>query len=293
MVRSPGGQTVACAVLAVSAVAGVAVVATPLRAERVEAVTVPAPAPAPVSASPAAAVPRKVVAPTKVKAVPKSPTVVALGDSVPAGLRCECTTFVQAYGAAIAAARGAGATVHNEAVPGATSADVLEQLDSDDVESEVRAATTVLIMVGANDFVDSFQTVSEGGVTAANGYSAVANTVQANVTAIVKRVRALSEGPVHIVVLDYWNTKADGAVARESYSAGQNFAAAWATWYANRALRLAALATRAWYVSTFAAFKGSHGRQDPTRLLGDDGDHPNAAGHRLIAGALTAVLPAG
>ena len=36
----------------------------------------------------------------------------------------------------------------------------------------------------------------------------------------------------------------------------------------------------------YAAFKGEHAERDPTNLLAADGDHPNAAGHRLIAQAL-------
>jgi lysophospholipase L1-like esterase len=38
-------------------------------------------------------------------------------------------------------------------------------------------------------------------------------------------------------------------------------------------------------VDIYAPFEGA-GDRNPTALLADDGDHPNAAGHRLIAKAL-------
>lgn len=246
-------------------------------------------APGPVAPGPAAPGPAVLGA----AAAPAPAAVLGLGDSVPAGQRCACTDFVHAYAQKVGAVRKTAPTVHNEAVAGATSADVRRQLDTKAVQAEVRAAATVLIMIGANDFAGPFREVSEGGVSAADGYTEVANAVQANVTAIIRRIQALHTGPVHIVVLDYWNAMADGAVARRSYSAAQTEAARSATEYANRALRQAVRATKVLYVSTWSAFKGSDGSKDPTGLLADDGDHPNAAGHSVIAGALASVLPGG
>ena len=43
-------------------------------------------------------------------------------------------------------------------------------------------------------------------------------------------------------------------------------------------------------VDLYAPFKGA-GDVDPTPLLADDGDHPDAAGHALIARVLLAALP--
>jgi lysophospholipase L1-like esterase len=56
---------------------------------------------------------------------------------------------------------------------------------------------------------------------------------------------------------------------------------------------VAARATGALYVSTYTAFKGPAGTNDPTGLLAADGDHPNAAGHQLIARTIYTVLPSG
>ena len=44
------------------------------------------------------------------------------------------------------------------------------------------------------------------------------------------------------------------------------------------------------YVDIYTPFKGADGSTDDTALLADDGDHPNAAGHQLIATALLAAL---
>jgi hypothetical protein len=43
-------------------------------------------------------------------------------------------------------------------------------------------------------------------------------------------------------------------------------------------------------VSLYVPFKGN-GSLSPTRRLGVDGDHPNAAGHRLFAQTLLAATP--
>ena len=46
------------------------------------------------------------------------------------------------------------------------------------------------------------------------------------------------------------------------------------------------------YVDLYTPFKGSEGTADPTRLLAADGDHPDAAGHQVIARQLLVALGA-
>ncbi len=59
---------------------------------------------------------------------------------------------------------------------------------------------------------------------------------------------------------------------------------------ANDGLRAAAAAGGATYVDLDATFTTAAGAgNDRTSLLAADGDHPNAAGHRLIADALVAA----
>ena len=227
---------------------------------------------------------------TQPVATANSPVVLGLGNSVPSGTACSCVNFVSAYAAMADAATNTKATVVNDAVAGSTSADVVNLLGKSSVQAEVRRATTVLIMTGANDFNDAFDEVSLGASTA-DTYTPVAAAVQENVSTIVQRVHGLS-ARAHIVVLDYWAAMEDGAVAAKDYDKPTMAAAISSTTYVNDALALAAKATGAIYVSTFTAFKGPAGTNDDTALLASDGDHPNAAGHQLIAKTIDAVLPA-
>jgi len=220
------------------------------------------------------------------------PVVVGLGNSVPSGSACSCVNFVSAYAAMVAAGKNAKATVDNDAVSGSTSADVVNQLTNKSaVQAHVRAATTVLIMTGANDFNDAFDAVSLGA-PAATMFPPVATAVQDNVTAVVQRIQALNRN-AHVVVLDYWAAMEDGAVAARDYDPPTMAASLASTNYVNDALSVAAKATGALYVSTYTAFKGPAGTNDPTGLLAADGDHPNAAGHQLIARTIYTVLPSG
>jgi lysophospholipase L1-like esterase len=56
--------------------------------------------------------------------------------------------------------------------------------------------------------------------------------------------------------------------------------------------QIAAAAGRAGagYVDIFTPFKGDSGTKNDTSLLAADGDHPDAAGHRLIAASLESAL---
>jgi lysophospholipase L1-like esterase len=199
--------------------------------------------------------------------------------------------FVSAYAALVGAEAGRKATVDNDAVSGSTSADLVNQLATGSVQAQVRSATTVLVMTGANDFNDAFDQVSLGAPAAA-AYGPVATAVQENVTTTVEKIHALNAG-AHVVVLDYWAAMEDGAVAAKDYDAATMAASIASTTYVNDALALAAKATDAIYISTYAAFKGPDGATDPTALLAADGDHPDAAGHEVIARAVYAVLPSG
>jgi len=221
----------------------------------------------------------------------RGPVVVGLGNSVPSGAACSCENFVSAYAALVAAATSMPATVDNDAVAGSTSADVVNQLAKATVQTQLRSATTVLIMTGANDFNDAFDQVSLGA-PAADTYAPVATAVQDNVTAVVEKIHGLNAA-AHVVVLDYWAAMEDGAVAARDYDAPAMAASVACTTSVNGALAVAAKATNAVYVSTYTALKGPNGSDDPTSLLAADGDHPDAAGHQVIAKAIYDALPRG
>jgi lysophospholipase L1-like esterase len=182
--------------------------------------------------------------------------------------------------------------VTNLAQGGAQTKDVLKQLRQPAVRSALDDATTVLLMVGANDFYRPFKRV-RNGARKTTEYRAAARRVQKNVEQTIRQIRSMHDGPVTIVVLGYWNVVKDGKVGRRDYGAAGVRAAKSATGWANGALKSAARAEHAVYVPTYKAFKGAHGHRDPTRLLAPDGDHPNAAGHRLLAETVFAPLPRG
>ncbi len=201
-------------------------------------------------------------------------TVVALGDSVPAGSACGCDPFPDLY------ARAQHAVDVNLAEPGYTSADVLAQLPAD--RDVLASASEVLLMVGANDLAGAFD--------ADDPYAPAAAAVRADVAATVTAIERIH--PVPVIVFGYWNVVLDGRVGTEHYGPDGVRAAAEATRYANNALRAAARQTGVRYVPTEAAFHGDDGGRDPTGLLAPDGDHPNAAGHAAIAALIPPLPPA-
>jgi lysophospholipase L1-like esterase len=222
----------------------------------------------------------------------RGPVVVALGDSVPAGSACGCRNFVSDYGDLLARRTGHRVTVTNLAQGGAKTTDVLAQLRQPAVRHAVGEATTVVLMVGANDFYRPFKRV-RAGAKKTTEYRAAARRVQRNVETTIRQIRSLHGGPVTIVVLGYWNVVKDGKVGRHEYGGAGVRAAKSATGWANGALKAAARDGHAVYVPTYKVFKGANGHKDPTGLLAADGDHPNAAGHRLLAQTVYGPLPRG
>ncbi|MFF5290476.1 SGNH/GDSL hydrolase family protein [Paractinoplanes globisporus] len=205
---------------------------------------------------------------------PLMPTVVTLGDSVPAGAACGCDPFPTLY------ARDQHAVDVNLAESGSTAADVRAEIPA---ESDVLAtAAEVVIMTGANDVAD---TIDDN-----TSYTAAAAGVQSDVTATIAAIEQIR--PVPVIVLGYWNVVEDGQVGADTYGPDGVRDAAEATTLVNNALEAAAKTSpEATYISTLPAFHGQDGTHDPTGLLAPDGDHPNAAGHAAIA-ALLPPLPA-
>jgi acyl-CoA thioesterase I len=213
-----------------------------------------------------------------------TPVVVTLGDSVPAGTACDCDPFPDRYARLVSPA----AVSVNLARPGDTSADVRTEVGDGAVRADLRRATVVLIMVGANDLAAAFA----GGQDDA-AYQASAGNVQANVAATVDAVARAHGTPVTVLVLGYWNVVKDGAAGLAAYGAAGLASAHSATRYCNLALRRAAQQTGARYVPTTTTFRGDHHTLDPTGMLAPDGDHPNAAGQEAIAEEVYAAVPAG
>jgi lysophospholipase L1-like esterase len=213
-------------------------------------------------------------------------SLVALGDSVPYGSNCDCTPYppLSADGITTTSGEKVGAT--NDAVPGYTTSDVLRQLESDDkVISHMLTAHAVEIEVGANDVA-----YSNSCGTSVECYAPRLPTIEKNLSEIVNRVHELTSGHKTLVVLlDYWSVWLGGQYAATKGEAYVN-AAESMTDQVNSIIQSEAAKSGSSYVDLRAAFKGPDYSYDETHYLSNDGDHPNAAGHKQIAAATEAVI---
>jgi acyl-CoA thioesterase I len=213
-------------------------------------------------------------------------SIVALGDSVPRGTNCDCTPYPPLTADGLTAATGRTVTATNDSVAGYTTSKVLEQLDSNaSVIDHVRAADTVEIEIGANDVA-----YSSACGTSVECYAPRVPTIQKNLDAIVSRVHQLTSGHRSLVVLlDYWSVWLGGKYAAAKGEAYVN-AAESMTDEVNSVIKSTAAKSASAYVDLRAAFKGPDYSYDETHYLSNDGDHPNAAGHRKIADATLPVI---
>lgn len=208
-----------------------------------------------------------------------------LGDSVPAGTNCGCTPFPELTSTEAGQANGQSVSVSNDAVPGYTTKQLLSQLDtSQAVIENVTRSNVVEVEIGANDVAYN----STCGTDAAC-YETKVQSVQANLTSIVNRLRQLAPTHSTLILLDYWSVWLGGKYAAAK---GQPYvdAAAKVTDSVNTVIKDEAHRTGAKYVDLRAAFKGPNYSYDETHYLSNDGDHPNAAGHARIADAVMQVL---
>jgi lysophospholipase L1-like esterase len=226
-------------------------------------------------------------------ATPMGPLrLVALGDSVPAGTACGCTNFISLLGARIAAARHGDVVVINDARPGQDSAGMRDVLSTASATGQDVATTDVLVVtIGANDF--SFSDYSDADCAADHTacFSSALATLRSNLTTVVQRIAALRHGRLRqVAVVGYWNIWPDGSVGAAKGRLFQQVSRE-LTLAVNRILRQVATSGGLCYVDLVEPFYGPDGTSDVDALLADDGDHPNGAGHRVIAEAILRQVP--
>ena len=217
--------------------------------------------------------------------------VVGLGDSVPSATTCDCSGYVETLGGHLGRATGRATVVHNDAVGGWTSADVEHDLAQGSTQADLLHADLVIVEVGAND-LDLRRVDDPSCLPAATSgcWDDTVTDLRAALFRIVDAVRRSDANPaLRVAVLGYWNVSVDGAVGRSlgnDYVAGSNDL----TRLVNETVADVARQTGTVYVDAYTPFKGPAGLRDPTGDLLDDGDHPNASGHALLADAAYAAL---
>ena len=245
---------------------------------------------APPSASPSASAPTAPVSPARSSPSPGSTLqVVGLGDSVTSGYHCDCDDYVTGFAHLLSQQDGVKVDATDDGEAGSTSdglADELEGTDGDDrdLQDDVAGADVVVITMGANDLAPALDSFREGSCDA-SCYDPQVAQMQTDLGRVLDRVQALDHGHARVLVTTYWNVFTDGDVARAAERSGYLAWSDTVTRRANTAIATVASAHRATLVDLYAPFKGD-GSADPTRLLADDGDHPDAAGTALISRAV-------
>ena len=251
----------------------------------------PAAAPSPVSPSKApAATPSASPSPSPSPSRSGPYRVVGLGDSVPAGNACGCTSYVSLTGRRQAAHLGTTAVVSNLAQGGLTTPGLLDQLQDPSVSRQIAAADLVIVTIGANDF-DTGRVASQScDGPGLDCFRSTLTRQASQLDEVFTKVDALLAGrSATVLVTGYWNVFLDGDVAAARGTGYVRNSVA-LTRAENAQIAAAAERRDATYVDVFTPFKGASGTENDTSLLAADGDHPDAAGHRRIAEALQSAL---
>jgi lysophospholipase L1-like esterase len=230
--------------------------------------------------------------------LPRPLFVVGLGDSVTAAAHCDCSGFVADYGVLLHRKYEVPVRTTQYGVSGGTTATLLAQLQGRGSASRaVAAADVVSVTIGANDLETARASYDEGtcgGRLDLACFTPAVARMRAGLWTDLAAVRSLTGSrPVQVLVNTYWNVFEDGAVALREDGRQYLRDSDVMTRRADAAICAAARAAGALCVDTYAPFKGDDGRTDPTDLLAPDGDHPDAAGHEVIARVMAAAgLPA-
>ncbi|GAB3446834.1 hypothetical protein GCM10027517_29730 [Phycicoccus ginsengisoli] len=215
---------------------------------------------------------------------------VGLGDSVMSGAACDCQPFLGQYATMLTARDHRAVSPSNLGAGGQTAAQLADQLTDPGTAAEVANAGTVVVTIGANDLVPLVSTWENGPCGSACVQPAVA-TMRKSVALVLSRINHLVPDGTQVLVTDYWNVFEDGDVADSKEGPGFADWSDRVTVAANAAICAEAASAGDTCVDLYHPFLGADGTKNPTPLLAEDGDHPNGAGHTLIARALLAETP--
>jgi lysophospholipase L1-like esterase len=154
---------------------------------------------------------------------------------------------------------------------------------------QVAKADILLVTIGAND-LNPLES-EEPDECPATCYTPLIDSAGHTVQLIVDAARAANPAhPPTVLVTDYWNVFEDGDVGMAEHGAAFQSWSDALTLAENTQICQGAQSADSTCVDLYAPFKGN-GSRNPTFLLAADGNHPNAAGHQLIASTLLAATP--
>lgn len=231
-----------------------------------------------------------------------SRSVLALGDSIPAGYDCPgCTPFPTLLGAALSTA-GSTVPVRNLGVGGWTSTDLLTSVtagsaSSGPTDTDIAHSDVITVTIGANDYntgLDEIATGTCGGPDDLDCVAGVDAQVATNLGGVLDKITALRDGaPTTVVVTGYWDVFPGGGVALSRYGPAFVATSAVLTARANAVIAATAAAHGDTYVDLGAALGAAEQPAgDVTPLLTSDGDHLDQAGDAVAAQAITAAVDA-
>jgi lysophospholipase L1-like esterase len=181
----------------------------------------------------------------------------------------------------------------NFAKNGLDTQGLLNQLDTRDVASAVSHADLITVTIGANDFSAARDDYAAGTCGGPEGLDCVQDELpllRSNLTAILQRIRSLAgTHPLGVRVTNYWNVFEAGEVARDKYGDAFPAQSDRLTQEANAIICEVTVKAGDTCIDVYSAFKKAGPQGDPTSLLAPDGDHPNQAGHDLIADTIAAA----
>lgn len=152
-------------------------------------------------------------------------------------------------------------------------------------------ADLLILQVGDNDF--NLDHVGDSGcfpIGPSPCYAPTLAELHTDLAAVITGIRSINHrADLNIAVLGYWNITVDGPVGQ---AMGNDFVVGSdaLTAAVNQTIHAVANATGSIYIDTYTPLNGSAGERDSTPDLLDDGGHPNATGHTIIATAVMAGL---